>query len=44
VEKSKYPAAGLQKFTSLDPPVYPNGSMSIYRVPVEEPGVSGSAP
>jgi YYY domain-containing protein len=45
VEKSKYPASGIKKFSELEPAAYTNGNMSIYRVPLAEPAApTGNAP
>ncbi|HEY7269677.1 MAG TPA: DUF2298 domain-containing protein, partial [Dehalococcoidia bacterium] len=43
VEKSKYPAPGIQKFNDLQS-VYTNGSMTIFRVPIDQAAPTGSAP
>jgi YYY domain-containing protein len=43
VERSKYPAAGLQKFASLDE-TFRFGQAALYRVPVEESEPAAAGP
>lgn len=44
VERSKYPAAGLQKFNAGLQSVYRNGETAIYRLPIGELSATGVAP
>jgi YYY domain-containing protein len=43
VERTKYPAAGLQKFSDALPAAHVRGNMAIYRLPPAEPRVEGAS-
>ncbi|HXH20984.1 MAG TPA: DUF2298 domain-containing protein [Dehalococcoidia bacterium] len=44
VERTKYPAAGLQKFSDSLPSAYSRGNLTIFRVPPAEPRVESGRP